>query len=56
MNIDDVIKFFDKLCADIHGRPWNGPGVLIYGGTLSGNEKCLMKSLVDDIGLISEIV
>jgi hypothetical protein len=43
--VDDGLKLWEQLSADIHGYAWNGPAVKIYSSSLSTKNRCVIKKI-----------
>ena len=50
-----LTKLFSKLSNSIHGYSWNGQSVLIYTRDLEPNDRCILASMCEEIGINSQL-
>ena len=48
-------NLYSKLSNSVHGYPWYGPSVLIYGKDLEPIDSCLLVGMCDNFNVKSEI-
>ena len=48
-------NLYSKLCNSVHGHPWYGPTVLVYGKDLEPIDSCLLVNMCDKMNVLSEI-
>jgi hypothetical protein len=48
-------NLYSKLCNSVHGHPWYGPTVLVYGKDLEPIDSCLLVTMCDKMNVLSEI-
>ena len=43
--VDEGLKLWQELSAEIHGYAWNGPAVKVYSAKLSAKNRCVIKKI-----------